>query len=39
MLATINLSIVCIWLFAELVPVLANRMADLETHDHMDERR
>lgn len=39
MLAMLNLAIVSIWLFAELVPVLADRMADLECHHHNDEWR
>lgn len=39
MLAMINLAIVSIWLFAELVPVVADRMADLECHHQNDEWR
>lgn len=39
MLAMINLAIVSIWLFAELVPVLADRMADLECHHQNDDWR
>lgn len=39
MLAMINLAIVSIWLFAELVPILADRMADLECQHRNDEWR
>jgi hypothetical protein len=39
MLAMINLAIVSIWLFVELVPVLADRMADLECHHRNDKWR